>query len=171
VWWPGKGSLTTTAQSSPPLTASCNSTMKRSMPMRPPWETRGRYIAPLLGRAPASAHNVSQIAGRSATRACGVGSIRTYDRAGIASALRAHAACGAGHLRPARIEAGPIMSSGSPHAPALDHDGGYFSPIHLCRHDAVTASALDKSVHIEAAVSIDRKRQCRFTVPPYARSP
>jgi len=29
------------------------------------------------------------------------------------------------------------MSSGSQHAPALDHDGGYFSPIHLCRHDAV----------------------------------
>jgi hypothetical protein len=44
------------------------------------------------------------------------------------------------------------MSSGSPHAPALDHDGGYFSSIHLCRHDTVTASALDKSVHIEAAI-------------------
>ena len=44
------------------------------------------------------------------------------------------------------------MSSGPPHAPALDHDGGYFSSIHLCRHDTVTASVLDKSVHIEAAV-------------------
>ena len=78
---------------------------------------------------------------------------------GIASALRAHAACGAGHLRPARIEAGSSICSGTPLALTLDPDGCcYFNSIHLCRHDTTTASGLDKSVHIEADFSISHLR-------------